>query len=175
MTRAFLGLGSNLGDRREHLSEALRLLSQAVTLCRISSVYETEPAGYREQPLFLNCVAEVSTGLGPTQLLALTREIETRLGRKRSFPNAPRTIDIDILTYGRKSIQTAELTVPHPRLAERGFVLVPLAEIAPRLRPAGSERTIADLAAMIDRQGVKEFGRLDITQEASFAEAACSQ
>jgi len=145
MATVYLGLGSNLGDRKQNLSQALKLLSKQVVVEQVSSVYETEPVGYKSQPLFLNAVCRVSTELNPKQLLRLAKKIEAKLGRKPGFPNAPRPIDIDILFYGDEVFGSKELTVPHPRLAERAFVLVPLAEIAPNLIHPVSSKTVKDL------------------------------
>ena len=128
-----------------NLTRALELMSQQVTVERLSSVYETEPVGYDEQPLFLNAACRISTKLRPEQLLDLAKEVETKLGRVPSFANAPRPIDIDILFYDDKVVSSEELTVPHPRLAERAFVLVPLNEIAPELVHPESGRTVSEL------------------------------
>ena len=163
MSLAYLCLGSNLGDRKEYLSRALRLLARKVTLSRLSAIYETEPVGYKEQPLFLNCVCEVSTELGPGELLELAKQIEVELGRRPDFPNAPRAIDIDILLYDRQIMATPELTIPHPRLKERAFVLIPLAEIAPDLNLPDSQETIAGLASSVTHNGVALWGEVDIT------------
>lgn len=110
--------------------QALTLLSQRVSLDELSSVYETEPVGYEEQTLFLNAVCRITTDLNPWELLHLGKTIESEMGRMPSFPNSPRPIDIDILFYDDKIVKTQNLTIPHPRLVERAFVLVPLAEIA---------------------------------------------
>ena len=125
----YLGLGSNLGDRGANLRRALELVSRSVTLERVSSIYETEPWGYAEQPSFLNCACAGGTALGPRALLEAVKDVERALGRQPSFPNGPRTVDVDILFYGRRVISEPGLDVPHPRMAERGFVLVPLVEI----------------------------------------------
>lgn len=141
MVTAYLGFGSNLGDRKQNLARALELLSRQVVVEKLSSIYETEPAGYEQQPLFLNAVCRISTELSSEKLLRLAKEIEAELGRVPSFPNAPRTIDIDILFYGDNVFSNKELTIPHPRLVERAFVLVPLAEIAPDLvHPVNGKR-----------------------------------
>lgn len=145
MATAYLGLGSNLGDRKLNLTQALELLSRKVTVGTVSSVYETEPVGYAQQPLFLNAVCRISTSLSPGQLLRLAKEIEAKLGRAPSFRNAPRTIDIDILLYDGQVVESRDLTIPHPRLAERAFVLAPLAEIAPGLTHPATGKTVAEL------------------------------
>ena len=126
----YLGLGSNLGDREANLRHALELLSGDITLERVSSIYDTDPWGYEDQPRFLNCVCGGWTPLSPSELLAMVKGVEKTVGREPSFPNGPRTIDVDILFYGGRRVVEAGLEIPHPRLAERAFVLVPLAEIA---------------------------------------------
>lgn len=126
----FLGLGSNLGDSEENLRRALELIGRHVTLERVSSLYDTEPWGYHDQPRFLNCVCTGRTSLEPRPLLRALKDIETALGRVPTFRNGPRAIDLDILFYGDRVVSEPELEIPHPRLAERVFVLVPLTEIA---------------------------------------------
>lgn len=130
----YLGLGSNLGNRAGNLKSARDMLSHRLRLGKVSSIYDTEPVGNVNQPRFLNMVCQVFTTLSPRDLLALTQGIERRMGRAPGTTNLPRPIDIDILFYGNAVIDTPELVIPHPRLHERAFVLVPLAEIAPALK-----------------------------------------
>lgn len=148
----------------EHLGRALaELRGNQVVVRRLSSVYETEPVGLRTQPWFLNMVAEAQTALFPIQLLDRLQNIEIRLGRRRMIPQGPRTIDIDILLYGDFRIKSRRLTVPHPRLSERRFVLEPLAELAPDLRHPLTHQSIRELlAATQDRSAVRRIGPLSI-------------
>jgi len=155
---AYLCLGSNLGEREKNLTQALTSLSQKVNLEKVSSIYETEPVGYKEQPFFLNMVCQITTDLSPWELLRLAKNIESKMGRTFSFTNAPRPIDIDILFYDDQSIQTQNLTVPHPRLADRAFVLIPLAEIAPELTHPGLNKSVAELANSVrGHNGVRKW------------------
>lgn len=151
---AFLSLGGNIGDVAAAFIQALRSLDDApdVALRRSSSVYRTPPWGKIDQPPFLNMAALVETTLPARALLALCLEIERAMGRRRLELWGPRTLDIDILTYADATIDEPDLKTPHPRLAERAFVLAPLAEIAPRLQIAG--RDVAQLLALVDRTGV---------------------
>jgi 2-amino-4-hydroxy-6-hydroxymethyldihydropteridine diphosphokinase len=153
---AYLSLGSNLGGRERMLARALELLAAPdLRVRRISPVYETEPQDLKSQPWFLNLVAEVETELFPRQLLARVQRIERELGRKRTTPKGPRTMDIDILLFGNFVIDTPELVVPHPRMAERRFVLEPLAQMAPELRHPILKRTIRELLAATQQQGLR--------------------
>jgi len=157
----YLGLGSNLGDRKANLGKAIQLLSQMLSVEQVSSVYETQPVGYEEQPLFLNAVCRATTEIGPFQLLSLIKGIEVAMDRVPSFPNAPRTIDIDILLYGNLIVEAPQLIIPHPRLIERAFALIPLAEIAPDLIHPVSGRSIRDLASGVQgRERVRKIGKL---------------
>jgi 2-amino-4-hydroxy-6-hydroxymethyldihydropteridine diphosphokinase len=143
--KVYLGLGANLGDRQGNLLRAVELLSQWGQIEELSSVYESEPVGYLEQPPFLNAVCQLTTTLTAEELLAVDKNIEAALGRIQSFRNAPRPIDIDILFYGEQVINSPQLTIPHPRLEERAFVLVPLAEIAPDLVHPVSGLTVQEM------------------------------
>ncbi|UCC91177.1 MAG: 2-amino-4-hydroxy-6-hydroxymethyldihydropteridine diphosphokinase [Dehalococcoidia bacterium] len=154
----YLGLGSNMGNRQDNLDRALDLLSQRLRVGKVSSVYDTEPVGNTNQPRFLNLVCQVYTMLAPKELLTLAKGIESKLGRVVGKSNAPRPIDIDILFYGDQVIDTPELVIPHPRLAERAFVLVPLAEIAPDLQHPVIGKTVKELLQGItEKQGVFKF------------------
>lgn len=141
----YLGLGSNMGSRKGNLDRGLELLSQRVQLGQVSSIYDTAPVGNTQQPRFLNLVCQVNTRLAPMGLLTLAKGIESKLGRTLRERNAPRPLDIDILFYGDQIIKTPKLVIPHPRLEERDFVLVPLAEIAPELVHPVSSKTIREL------------------------------
>jgi len=150
-----LGLGTNLGDRHENMQSALRKLGELPTieLTRISSLYETVPVGVTDQPDFLNLVAAAQTSLAPQALLDALLHIENQMGRVRTKRWGPRVIDMDLLLYGSEQITLPRLTVPHPRLRERAFVLAPLAEIAPELALPGDEKKVADLLEFFAREG----------------------
>jgi len=142
----YLALGSNIGDRAGNLRAAIgQMPPSGILVLRESPVYETEPVGYARQGWFLNMVVEAETALFPIQLLARTAKIERALGRVRTIPNGPRTIDIDILLYGDAVVRAARLQIPHPRMQERRFVLAPLADLSPHLRHPVTRRTVRQM------------------------------
>lgn len=147
MVLCHLGVGSNLGDRKKNLERAkVRVGQLAQTrFLRSSSVLETEPVGGPPQGKYLNAVWEIETGLSPKQLKSELLRVESELGRRRSEPNAPREIDLDILFYGDQIIQEEKLTIPHPRLHERAFVLVPLMELAPEMMHPKLKKSVRKL------------------------------
>lgn len=139
MTLAYVGIGANLSEPRRQVERALEELDRLpeTRLVARSSLYRSEPLGYADQPQFVNAVAAVDTGLAPEALLAALLGLEDAHGRQRSFPNAPRTLDLDLLLYGEQTIRRPGLSVPHPRMHERVFVLQPLLEIAPGIAIPG--------------------------------------
>ncbi len=146
MAIIYLGLGSNLGDRSQNLRRARRLLSDdLLRILRSSSLFETAPLELADQPRFLNQVVEAETYLTPDELLARVAHVEAELGRQRTIPKGPRTVDIDILLYDDMLLETRELTIPHPAMHARRFVLEPLAELAPGLVHPKLQRTIRSL------------------------------
>lgn len=142
---AYVGLGSNLGDRESLITKALAALQPR----RVSRVLETEPWGLREQPRFLNAVAELQTDLSAEALLGRLRDLEDRLGRVRTQRWGPRTMDLDLLLYGDVAMESDALSLPHPRLADRRFVLEGLAELCPEHRVPGLERTVRELLEVL--------------------------
>ena len=157
---AYLGLGSNMGDRKENLDRALEYLSQRLRVIGKSSIYDTEPMENAAQPRFLNMVCQVKTMLKPEDLLTLAKGIERKIGRQPGKPNSPRPIDIDILFYGDKVIDTPELKIPHPKMNYRPFVLVPLAEIAPTLVHPVNKKAAKEMLREI-KKGVQEVLKLE--------------
>jgi len=141
----YLSLGSNLGDRAAHLQQAIDRLSALGKITAVSSFYETEPVEVTAQPWFLNCVVALETEKMPRQLIAAILDLEQQMGRRRLEKKGPRTIDIDILLFGKSVIEMPGLTVPHPAMHERRFVLEPLTEITPDLRHPVFKRTIREL------------------------------
>lgn len=157
---AVLGLGGNLGDRKGNLEAALDALGHLpdTAVVAVSSLYETAPVGYADQPDFYNIVAVVETALSPRALLGSCFGIEAALGRVRTFRNAPRVVDIDVLLYEGVASDDAELTLPHPRMMERAFVLVPLAELFPNGEALGVP------FSMIETDGVRRIGALNTAE-----------
>jgi 2-amino-4-hydroxy-6-hydroxymethyldihydropteridine diphosphokinase len=158
MKIVYLSLGSNIGGREQHLARAReRLNSAGLRVVRASAIYETEPRDFPDQPWFLNQVVEVETNLFPKQLLEQTQKIERSLGRIRTQPKGPRTIDIDILLYGDTIFSTPGLEIPHERLADRRFVLEPLSELAPELRHPRTGATVNEMLAQVKNQKVERI------------------
>ena len=145
LAEAYLGLGSNLGDRCANIELGLAMLGRLGAVTARSSILETLPEGFSRQPPFLNAACRVWTSLDPFQLLAKVQAVERAVGRHRAFPNAPRTLDIDILVFGRAVLEAPHLILPHPRLRERRFALEPLSEIAPGLQHPVTGETVATM------------------------------
>ena len=163
MTITYIGLGSNVGDRFANLFDALGLLINGSALKKVSSVYKTDPQGYRDQPDFLNCVVEADTDMQPHDLLKDVKGIERLMGRVLNFRNGPRLIDLDILLYGDQVVDMPDLTVPHPRLQERAFMLVPMCEIAPDLLHPVLHKTMTELLRDVrDGQVVEKWGKITL-------------
>jgi len=162
VTNVYLSLGGNIGDRAANLAQAVEQIEAGgVTVSRLSSVYETEPVGLREQPWFLNLVCAGETGLSPTDLLDMLQKVEARMGRVRTVRWGPRPIDLDILLYGDTILDAPRLTIPHPRMAERAFVLVPLVEIAPEAWHPVLEASARELLERLEPvSGVEYWGEL---------------
>ncbi|MEE9247676.1 MAG: 2-amino-4-hydroxy-6-hydroxymethyldihydropteridine diphosphokinase [Dehalococcoidia bacterium] len=150
--KVYLGIGSNLGIKEANLAQALKLLPPQVTVAEVSSIYQSEPVGYKDQPRFLNIVCSAYTDLTPEGLLDYVKHIEVQLGRTLSFRDAPRALDIDILFYGDQVLDTDRLIVPHPRMPERAFVLLPLAELNPVMLHPGRGETIGQLLSALSGQ-----------------------
>ena len=161
MKIVYLGLGSNIGEREVHLRRALEALEHSsLRLKRVSGVYETAPRDLTEQRHFLNLVAEAESDFLPMRLLKHAHDVERALGRQRLMPNGPRTIDIDILLFGRAIVDTPQLVIPHPRLHERRFVLEPLCDLAPELRHPVLHRSMRELLAGTAGQQSRLWGRI---------------
>ena len=155
----YLSLGSNLGDRAKNLREAIERMGGFGRVLAVSSFYETEPVDFTAQPWFLNCAVAFDTEKMPKQLLASILDIEQQMGRRRTLQKGPRSIDIDVLLFGNSIVNTAKLTIPHPAMHERRFVLEPMAEIAPEVRHPVFKKTMRELRdALPEGQAVKRLG-----------------
>ncbi len=155
MSNVYLGLGSNEGNRIENLRFALRLTAPLVQVQAVSSLYESDPVGPPGQPPYYNAACRAVTGLTPGGLLRHLKNVEWEVGRRPGERWGPRPVDLDILLFDDLTVTTDELVIPHPRLAERAFVLVPLAELAPDLKPPASPAAIAEMAESIDSGGLR--------------------
>lgn len=153
----YLALGSNLGDRLANLKQAIAALPPQMEVTAKSSVYETPPWGYEDQPKFLNQVIKAKTYLDAEPLLKHLKRLEVALGRQESFPNGPRLIDMDILFYDDLVLNNASLIIPHPRLHERGFVLLPLMDINPELVHPVNKKSVREMVAGCDVRGIEKF------------------
>ena len=153
----YVALGTNLGDREANLANARESLPSEMRVVQTSSIYVTPPWGYEDQPDFLNQVLETRSTLEPIPLLAHLKSIEEQMGRLKTFRNGPRLIDLDILFYGQRVVDEPELQIPHPRLQERAFVLVPLNEIAPDFIHPMLAVKVQTLLTLVDTQGVRRL------------------
>ncbi|MCI2256878.1 2-amino-4-hydroxy-6-hydroxymethyldihydropteridine diphosphokinase [Domibacillus sp. PGB-M46] len=162
--KAYLSLGTNMGNREEQLREAVRQLQEQknLQLLAVSSVYETDPVGFTDQPSFFNIVVKLKTSMTPYELLAACQEIENKLGRERIVRWGPRTIDLDILLYNHDNIESDSLIIPHPRMIERAFVLIPLAEIDTAIMLPGTSLPLEQYVESVQgREGVKLWKTAD--------------
>jgi len=141
MVDAYIGVGSNLGNRKKNIFTALSLLNleKDITIKKCSSIYQTKPWGYKNQPEFLNAVWKIQTTLSPEKLLSVLKKIEKKIGRKKTFKCGPRVIDLDILLYAKRTIKKRNLKIPHPEMSKRKFVLKPLREIEPKIKIPNQE------------------------------------
>jgi len=153
----YLALGSNLGDRLANLKQAISSLTPQLDIKAKSSVYETPPWGFEDQPKFLNQVIKGQTYLDPEPLLKHLKRLEVALGRKESFPNGPRLIDMDILFYDDLIVEKPSLVIPHPRVHERAFVLLPLTDIAPDLVHPGNKKSVRGMLELCNTEGIEKF------------------
>jgi len=164
MVKVYLGLGSNLGKREKNIEKAIKLIKKIenVKIKKCSSFYKTEPVGYKDQPWFVNCVLEIETKLSAQRLLENLLEIEKKLGRKRRIKWSPRIIDLDILFYAEKIVKNKDLIIPHPRLQERKFTLVPLNEINPQIYHPRLKKTVYQLLKNLkeDKPQVKKLSSI---------------
>ena len=153
----YLALGSNLGDRLANLKQAISSLTPQLDIKAKSSVYETPPWGFEDQPKFLNQVIKGQTYLDPEPLLKHLKRLEVALGRKESFPNGPRLIDMDILFYDDLIVEKPSLVIPHSRVHERAFVLLPLTDIAPDLVHPGNKKSVREMLELCSTEGIEKF------------------
>lgn len=164
---AYIALGSNVGDRFAYLRDAVTALNkeECMSVLATSSVYETDPVGYVDQDCFLNMVIKVATSLSPFALLAVTMDIEKQFGRKREVRWGPRTLDLDILLYNHENIETEQLIIPHPRMFERAFVLIPLFEIDETLIIPSAQRPLRSYVEQLSDQGVRIWKKREAVEE----------
>jgi 2-amino-4-hydroxy-6-hydroxymethyldihydropteridine diphosphokinase len=155
--QVFIALGTNLGDRPANLETALQALEPKVQIVARSPVYQTPPWGYQDQPDFLNQVVEGRTDLSPQELLVFLKQVESSMGRVKTVQDGPRIIDLDILFYDNRVLETPNLTIPHPRMEGRGFVLVPLADLAPDLLHPVFGLSVREMLSEADRSGIQLF------------------
>lgn len=156
MNKVYLGLGSNIGESKKNIERALSLLSKKTNIISQSSYYKTEPVGFKDQAWFLNMVIEVETDLSPMELLDFTQGIEKEMKRVKTRINGPRIIDVDILLYNQEEINSERLTIPHPRMRERAFVMIPMHEIAPEIIIEGT--TIEEIIDKLEGEEIEKLG-----------------
>ncbi len=161
--RVLLGVGSNLGDRLRHLREAVDRIASEVEVEAVSSVWETPPEGGSDQPRYLNAVVLARTPMEPREVLDLAGRVEGAAGRERPYPSAPRTVDVDVLFHGGRTVDEPDLTIPHPRWSERSFVLRPLVEVAPGLRDPRSGRTVREVWEE-ERPGPRPIRKVELSE-----------